>query len=51
MGPDPIGPVPVNTETFQIHRSLVDIRSIRVHESMQTGVQIPQKNDGPIMLP
>ena len=63
MEPSPINPVPADTVTVHIHRSLVDTwtvhihgnpigdGTIHVHESMQIGIQIPQKGDGFVMPP
>ena len=42
---------PVDAEIVHIHGSPVDIGTIHVHGGMQTGVQIPQKGDGPVMPP
>ena len=42
---------PVDIGTVHIHGNPVNVGTIHVHRSMQTGVQIPQKNDGPVTLP
>ena len=62
-GRGPISLVSVNIGTVDIHGNPVDVRIVHihgspvndgivhVHGSMQTGVQIPQKGDGPVMPP
>ena len=42
---------PVDAGTIHIQGSPVNAGPVHVHGSMQTKVQIPQKNGGPLMLP
>ena len=42
MGLSPIGPILVNTGTAHIRGSPVNVGTVLVHGSMQTGIQIPQ---------
>ena len=42
---------PIDTETVHIHGNPIGAGTIQVHESMQTGIQIPQKGNSPVMLP
>ena len=63
MGLGPISLVPVDVEivhicgshvdagTIHIHGSPINIGTVHIHRNMQTGVQIPQKSDGPVMPP
>ena len=47
----PIHRNPVDIGTIHIHGNLVNIGTIHIHGSIQTGVQIPQKNDSPVTPP
>ena len=38
MGPSPISPIPVDTGTDHIYENPVDVRTVHVHGSMQTGI-------------
>ena len=38
MGPSPIRPIPVDTGTDHIYENPVDVRTVHVHGSMQTGI-------------
>ena len=63
MVPGPIGPVPIDAETFhthgspvdaetiRIHKSPVGIRNVHVHGSMKAGVRIPPRSSSPVMQP
>ena len=41
----------VDTKIVHVHGSPVNVGTIHVHGNTQTGVQIPQRSDGPVTLP
>ena len=51
MGQDPISLVLVSVGIVHVRRNPVDTQTVHVHGNMQTGIQIPQRSDGPVTPP